>query len=220
MSKASPVEGAPSLTITWVQGGVVSGPSPDGPWTRLREGMGVSEKYFVRTGEDGRIEITLVDGSVIRLGRMTTLQIRQSYTGTEATPSFVSELQKGRFWARVSKVLVKKNGRFFSNLPTAAIGVRGTVYRIDAAADSSADIYVYDGKVGVGPPIISEGAAKEAFAWPAEVSEKQWEEIILRELQRLRIDSAGRPGKPEAFDPAKEVDEWVLWNRERDARLP
>ncbi|MCG6892507.1 MAG: FecR family protein [Desulfobacteraceae bacterium] len=212
--------GAQATTATWVQGRVESGPAPDGPWTLLREGMAIQEKFFVQTGEDGRIEITLAGGSVIRLGKRTTLQIRQSYTGEEKSPSFVSELRKGRFWARVGKVFMEKDGRFFSNLPSATIGVRGTVYRIDAAVDKSADIYVYQGVVGVGPPIIAEGAAKEAFSWPAEVSEQQWEEIILRQLQRLRIDRSGRPGRPEAFDPAKEVDEWVLWNRERDALLP
>jgi len=95
--------------------------------------------------------------------------------------------------------------------------VRGTTYNLKAAADKSTEISVYQGKVGVGPPLLVEGGPKEEMAWPIQVSEKKWEEIILGKLQRLYIGPDGTPGKPESFDPLKEKDEWVIENQKRDA---
>jgi len=60
-------------------------------------------------------------------------------------------------------------------------------------------------------------ADREEISWPAEVTEKQWEEIILKRLQRLYIGSDGMPGMPESFDPVKEKDEWAEWNLRQDA---
>ena len=75
---------------------------------------------------------------------------------------------------------------------------------------------VYDGQVGVSPPLIEEGADHEEIAWPEEVTEEEWEEIILGKLQRLRIDADGQAGTPEPFVPEDEQDPWVLWNQARD----
>ena len=55
------------------------------------------------------------------------------------------------------------------------------------------------------------------MAWPAQVSEDEWEEIVLGKLQRLHIGPDGKPGKPVKFDPARKTDEWTAWNMERDA---
>ena len=106
---------------------------------------------------------------------------------------------------------------FDTHTPTAVVGVRGTVFNVDAGADTSTEVSVFEGRVGVEPPMVQPGAAKEEMAWPAQVSEKQWEEIIVGKLQRLRIGADGRPGKPSAFDPDSEKDAWVDWNRNRDA---
>jgi hypothetical protein len=57
---------------------------------------------------------------------------------------------------------------------------------------------------------------EDEIAWPAEVSEKKWAEIILARLQRLHIGADGKPGKPASFDPSLEKDEWTVWNLERD----
>jgi len=121
-------------------------------------------------------------------------------------------------WARVNIALEKTRGTFDTSIPTAVIGVRGTVFNVKAAANKSADVLVYEGLVGVGPPIIVEGGPKEEIEWPVEVSEKKWEGIILVRLQKLHISPDGTPGKPESFIPEKEDDEWVRWNQERDAK--
>jgi hypothetical protein len=84
------------------------------------------------------------------------------------------------------------------------------------AEDKSTNIWVYEGKVGVGPPLLVEGGPKAEMGWPGEISEKEWEEIILGRLQQLHIGPDGRPGKPQSFDSAKVSDQWTVWNLQRD----
>jgi hypothetical protein len=71
--------------------------------------------------------------------------------------------------------------------------------------------------VGVGPPLLVEGGPKKEMAWPDQVPEKTWEEIILIKHQRLHIGPTGVPGQPKSFDPKKETDDWTLWNLKRDS---
>jgi hypothetical protein len=134
----------------------------------------------------------------------------------EATRKFSARLFIGKMWARVISRFGGARGTFNAQTPTAVAGVRGTVYNLEVAKDTSTSIWVYEGKVGVGPPVLVEGVAKDEMAWPAEVSEKKWTEIILARLQRLHIGADGQPGKPVSFDPDRQTDEWTVWNRQRD----
>ena len=121
-------------------------------------------------------------------------------------------------WAKVTSRFGGSRGTFNTRTPTAVAGVRGTVYNLEVAKDTGTRIWVYEGKIGVGPPVLVASGAKKEMVWPAEVSEKKWEEIILVRLQRLHIGADGQPAKPTAFDPDKEKDEWTVWNRKRDKK--
>lgn len=216
LSMAAPGFGAQVARVTYLKGDVFVGHTQTGPWQALKEGMSVTEGKFIKTGEAGVVELTLPDNSAIRLSADTICKLSDVHFPEEGPPKFSAKLFLGRMWAKVSSIVNEKDGTFETHIRTAVIGVRGTVYNLDVAADKSADVSVFKGIVGVGPPLFVEGAPKEEIAWPMEVTEKKWEEIILKQLQRLHISADGKPGKPESFDPAKEKDEWILWNQERD----
>lgn len=187
-----------------------------GPWRELKKGDLLPEGKFIKTGEKGLVELTVPDKSVVRLAPETLYKLDQVFFPAGKPRRFSARLFLGRLWARVRIALGKARGTFDTKIPTAVVGVRGTVFNVKTAADRSADILVYEGLVGVGPPLIIEGGPKEEIKWPVEVSEKKWEEIILTRLQKLHIYPDGTPGKPESFEPAREEDEWVRWNQERD----
>jgi ferric-dicitrate binding protein FerR (iron transport regulator) len=216
---ASPADAGQSAVarVTFLRPQAYSAAAVQGPWQLLQQGDRVSPGTVLKTDAQGLLELTLPDGSVIRLGPDTQYQIESAAFAGKKRSGFSARLFFGRMWAKVSRLTSSAKGAFDVSIPTAVVGVRGTTYNIDANADKSAEISVFEGRVGVAPPLVEAGGPKEQISWPAQVSEQQWEEIILAKLQKLRIGRDGKPGKPQPIDLAK-VDEWVRWNRERDSQ--
>ncbi len=214
---ATPVFGLQKIKVTWQKGEASIGLSQKGPWQTLNSGMSVTAGSFIKTGKGSMVELTLPDNSIIRLASDTLFKVNQALFPEYKLRRFFSKLLIGKIWAKVTSTFRGRRGTFNTSTYTAVAGVRGTTYNLKAGADKSTEISVYEGKVGVGPPLIVEGGPKEEMAWPMQVSEKKWEEIILGKLQKLYIGPDGKPGKPVSFDPLKEKDEWVMWNQERDA---
>ena len=214
---ATPVFGLQKIRVTWQKGESSIGLTQKGPWQTLKSGMPVTAGSFIKTEKDSIVELTMPDNSIIRLASDTLFEVNQALFPEDKLRRFFSKLLIGKMWAKVTSTFRGRRGTFNTSTYTAVAGVRGTTYNMKAKADKSTEISVYEGKVSVGPPLIVEGGPKEEVAWPMQVSEKKWEEIILGKLQKLYIGPDGKPGKPVSFDPLKEKDEWVMWNQERDA---
>jgi len=214
---ATPVFGLQKVRVTWQKGEVSIGLSQEGPWKTLKSSVPVTAGSFIKTGKNSMVELTMPDNSIIRLASNTLFELNQAFFPEDKPRRFYYKLFIGKMWAKVTSAFRGRRGTFNTSTYTAVAGVRGTTYNLKAKADKSTEISVYEGKVGVGPPLIVEGGQKEEMAWPMQVSEKKWEEIILGKLQKLYIGPDGKPGKPISFDPSKEKDEWVMWNQERDA---
>jgi ferric-dicitrate binding protein FerR (iron transport regulator) len=218
LALAGSVLGAPVTKVTFQKGEVLVASGKNGPWIELRKGVPVAEGKFIKTGKDGVVELTLPDNSVLRLAPNTLFKLNQALFPKKKSFHFSCKIFLGTIWAKITRAFGQVRGTFNTQTPTAVAGVRGTAYNLKVAADKSTDISVYEGEVGVQPPLIVEGGPKQEVEWPAEVSEKKWEEIILRQFQRLHIGPDARPGKPESFDPEEEKDAWIIWNQERDTR--
>jgi len=216
---ATPVFGLEKIRVTWQKGKASIGVNQKGPWQMLKSGMPVTAGSFIKTGKDSMVELTMPDNSVIRLASDTLFKVDQALFPEDKLRRFFSKLFVGKMWAKITVVFRGRRGTFNTSTHTAVAGVRGTTYNLKAGADKSTEISVYEGKVGVGPPLIVEGGPKEETAWPIQVSEKKWEEIILGKLQKLYIGPDGKPGEPVSFDPLKEKDEWVIENQKRDALI-
>jgi len=217
LAPATPGFGLEKIRVTLQKGEVSIGLSQKGPWQTLKTGMPVTAGSFIKTGKDSVVELTMPDNSIIRLASDTLFELNQAFFPEDKLRRFFSKLLIGKMWAKVTSAFRGRRGTFNTSTYTAVAGVRGTTYNLKAKADKSTEISVYEGKVGVGPPLIVEGGPKEEMVWPMQVSEIKWEEIILGKLQKLYIGPDGKPGKPVSFDPLKEKDEWVMWNQERDA---
>jgi len=217
LAPATPGFGLEKIRVTLQKGEVSIGLSQKGPWQTLKTGMLVTAGSFIKTGKDSVVELTMPDNSIIRLASDTLFELNQAFFPEDKLRRFFSKLLIGKMWAKVTSAFRGRRGTFNTSTYTAVAGVRGTTYNLKAGADKSTEISVYEGKVGVGPPLIVEGGPKEEMVWPMQVSEIKWEEIILGKLQKLYIGPDGKPGKPVSFDPLKEKDEWVMWNQERDA---
>lgn len=105
----------------------------------------------IRTGTGGMAELIIDNQSVLRLRENSQLSLvalqdssrmGQGHAGTQVS------LEMGRLWTKVRKWAGPLVG-FEVRLPNAIAGVHGTIFECTVHADSSAEVEVYDGVVGV-----------------------------------------------------------------------
>lgn len=183
----------------------------------LNTSVGPGSKFT--TGSNGRLEITLLDQSVVRLGPRSIYRIKLAAFSGGRRSRFTANLDQGRVWVKARRALGRGRESFQITTPSAVLGIRGTTYDLQTNLDNSAQVSVFEGLVAVAPPPIEEGASHEEISWPVEVSESAWEEIILGQLQRVIIDANGQPSQAIEFSPDQEKDPWVAWNLLRDKAL-
>jgi hypothetical protein len=190
---------------------------------RLATGDAIYQGDVVETARRTRIELTLADGSVLRLGPLSRVELDTAAFGTGADDRKVSaRLRVGNVWAKVTRA-VGGEARFEVKTDNAVAGVRGTTFRVDASADRSVVVKVYAGAVAVAagklprPAHGGPGARPERrqVAGPQQVTRQEWERLVGAMMQ-VRVAADGTPAEPERFGLARD-DEWERWNRDRDA---
>ena len=215
--------GVPSAgTITFLDG--EASRLAGGTSARLEKGAAVFQGDVIETARRTRVELTLVDRSVLRLGPLSRVELDAAAFGKGADDRRVSaRLRVGNVWAHVTRALGGE-ARFEVKTENAVAGVRGTTFRVDASKDKSCVVKVYAGSVAVAagplprPQHGAAGAAGEArqqVPGPSEITRSQWERIVTSMMQ-VKVAADGRAAEPETFALA-EADEWETWNRERDA---
>lgn len=198
--------------------------SAGGRATALATGAAIFQGDVIETGRRTRLELTLADASVLRLGPGSRVELDTAAFGASAEDRKISSrLRVGTVWAHVTRALGGE-ARFEVKTDNAVAGVRGTTFRVDASRDRSCVVKVYSGAVAVaagplprrehlgGAPDQSE---RKPVAGPQQVSRAEWERIVTGMMQ-VRVAADGTPGEPEQFALA-EADEWEQWNRAQDA---
>lgn len=187
----------------------------------LQKGADVSEGDTVTTEKSSRLELSLKDGSKLRLGPSTKVTLTETHFRNEARNVTVS-MWVGRLWAKVAKA-VGASDTFEVGTRNAVAGVRGTSFAVAASEDLSAIVRVYAGTVGVrkdsGEGFAKPPHSKRQVPGPSQVDKKQWEEIILGQMKQVKITSIGDISPAEDFEDTGEELKWALWNQGRDKDL-
>jgi ferric-dicitrate binding protein FerR (iron transport regulator) len=111
----------------------------------LQTGGVLQERDVIYTGPDARVEISLSDGSTLRLGENANLELR---VAPPAGRLFTAHLFLGAVWAHVHKLL--QTEEFHVETENAVAGVRGTEFTVEAGREGAEDhVRVYDGAVEV-----------------------------------------------------------------------
>lgn len=184
----------------------------------------------LETKKESRAELTFNDGSVVRIDELSIYTVEKADM-KENSKEVESTLSIGKLWANVKR-LVSNNDSWKLKSPAAVVAVRGTIYRMNAGADSSTQVLVYDGNVAVSPAAPagqpSMGAAPGGpprqvsgpvqVAGPKEVSMETWFEIVKAQ-QQIVVRPDGTYAKSE-FNLEEDAKlDWVQWNKERDKSL-
>jgi hypothetical protein len=172
-----------------------------------------------------KVEIIIDRETVLRLKENTRLTLEAFRDNTATSSKTKVGFTIGSVWAKMKRFRDKVT-RFDLELPTAIAGVHGTVYQASIDKDSSSEVKVYTGEVGVknNPELhastggeVGEVSGPGEVAGPSEVSMEQWTAIV-RDMQKISIDKKGKPKPVEAFKKS-ESDSWEKWNEERDKRI-
>jgi len=186
----------------------------------------------IYTEKNSRIEIRLPDGSYLRFGELTRLELEAADLDQIKRKRDIGvKVLFGNVWANVSRLFSAK-GRFDISTRTAVAGVRGTVYRMNVHKDNSAEVKVYTGEVFVSS--LSESRKKaeaiqkldqpkavsgpKPIPGPRVVTRQEWTHIV-RSMQQIIIRPDGSATKPFRFSLLADENEWVKWNRERDKKI-
>jgi len=215
-----------SAVITFLEGSAEYKKRDDSKWNVLKKDTILKEGDEVKTLEKTRIELTLLDKSVMRFASNTSFLIAQlkSAKGDKGGSADV-KLFLGKFYGNVSK-MTKKDSEFKIETKVAVAGVRGTIYRVDMEKDNSYLTRVYEGKIevsnppyeipkpqAVGGPQPIPGPSR--IEGPKQVTFEEWVEIVGA-LQQYTIAPDGTK-KKEDFSLEEDMKlEWVKWNMERD----
>jgi hypothetical protein len=201
--------------------------------TRFRKAtfnMPVVNGDKVETKKQSRCEITYHDGSVVRIDEQSIYTIEKA-TIADDKKEVESSLSIGKLWANLKKLIRGKDSWKLKS-PAAVVAVRGTVYRMNAGADSSTQVLVYDGEVDVRPALAGVGQSgmgaapgpprqvqgPTQIAGPTQVSMQQWFEIIKAQ-QQIVVRPDGSYAKSDFNIQEDDKLDWVQWNKKRDAEM-
>ena len=196
--------------------------SESAKWENAKAGQAVSEGAHLKTGKNSRLELKMVDGSVLRLGPSSEIQLKSAKFAAGGQKQFSAKVIAGKAWAAVTKLFGFKS---FFKLKTsnAVAGVRGTQFSAALGKDGSSMVKVYSGQVLVSNKRIyaKKGATKKdrvEVAGPQEVSKKQWNELVASAMQYITVSASGKLSEAQSFKVAElpSEKEWEAWNLKRD----
>jgi hypothetical protein len=171
---------------------------------------------------------------LVRLSQFSALAVSSLLTDP-ADKSLAArfKLYVGRVWGKVLMMRQKKGHNLYVGSPTAVVGIRGTSFDMDVAKDQATTVRVYEGQVEIYNPMQKpepSAASKSQekphkvqgphkVPGPHRVTQEEWEQIVLKEYQEVRITADGI-SKPREFDYWREREsDWVKWNEQRDQFL-
>lgn len=191
---------------------------------RLNQELYQNDK--VKTAVESRAEINLANNGIIRIDENSEILLSPQNRAKDQKV----QLASGKIWANMKKIISQKR-KFEIQTPTATASIRGTVFRVDEASDSSADVLVYNGKVDVGPSDSLKKQLETAkksqnrqevegpteIEGPTEVSLEAWVSIVAG--QQISVQPNGSYKKFE-FDQKEDAkNNWVKYNLEQDKLL-
>ncbi|WP_375759663.1 FecR domain-containing protein [Corallococcus exercitus] len=191
--------------------------TPEGGAARpLAVGADVEVKDTLEVGPKSNLKLTLNDGSVLMLGEGSRLFISEADFEGQERKGFVAKLGLGKLWASVKKALAGSQAKFEVETDRAVAGVRGTRFRVDAAAPVTPGalsprtlVQVEEGRVQVaarlpakpGEPKAKPGERTQVPG-PREVTREEWTEtfIQLQAGRQVVVDAELGRAKAGALD--------------------
>jgi len=228
MNSIVPEQKRETVVITFLKHPVIIKKDTKGPHKKALLNMILDSKDRIEVKRGGSVELMMSFGRVIRLDEGSTLRVG-TLKRDEHKKSVVGKFQLflGRLWGKVLQAKSRRKKEMYVSTPTLVAGVRGTAYDLKLKPDQSTIIKVFEGEVEIYNPlqkmpesgIITDFKKPHRVQGPHKITEKEWDEILLRQYQQVIVTKEGI-STPISFDHETErKTEWIKWNEERDLRL-
>ena len=210
-------------TITFMMGDVfVSHDSTT--WVNADFDMKIHQGDQIRTEAESLCEITLEDGTIVRMDENSSQQFEKCVVSKSAKDVSLF-LATGKMWLNARKILAKSDS-FKVRTNKAVCAIRGTKFSVDTN-DYQTQISVHEGVVATWSALFDKPKPKPdasiskpyPVAGPDPVSMERWVEIV-KELQQITIDSNGNYEKKDFDIDSIMKDQWIRWNMARDDLIP
>jgi len=209
-------------------------------WTVLTKETKVLKKYFVKTEENAQLQLEFPDGSVLKVGDKSMLNMKDMVSGEQCErKSYKVKLFFGKVWSSVKK-LIGSADSYTVESKNAVAGVRGTSFGFIVNPDESGAVMVLTGAVDVAPPkakrkkekmvkpkvvkekkdqplniaLFKKNRSKKAIQAPKEITKKEWESYILTAMQMVKFDADGKISKPVPIGDHN-ADSWYMENSKK-----
>ncbi|MDR2729209.1 MAG: FecR family protein [Chitinispirillales bacterium] len=153
-------------------------------WAAVQLNMVLREKDIVQTLAQSEVRLETPNGSVIKLGENTTLEISELKQSSSVSKTKI-KLIGGSMVTNVKK-LVNNKSAFEIQTPTATAAVRGTIVELDVGSGGLTEVKVFNGKVLVAP------AGSKSFV---EVGDRQAVDIAPKQ-KKLVVKEVPKDYKP------------------------
>jgi len=228
MNSIVPEQKRETVVITFLKHPVIIKKDTKDPHKKALLNMILDSKDRIEVKRGGSVELMMSHGRVIRLDEGSTLRVG-TLKRDEHKKSVVGKFKLflGRLWGKVLQAKSRRKKEMYVSTPTLVAGVRGTAYDLKLKPDQSTIIKVFEGEVEIYNPlqkmpesgIITDFKKPHKVQGPHKITEKEWNEILLRQYQQVIVTKEGI-STPISFDHETErKTEWIKWNEERDLRL-
>ncbi len=215
--------------VTYLRGTAYKSKNKAGLGARLKQNYSVYAGYYVKTGAKSRLELTMPDGSKIRLASKSVLFL-SSARFRNRTRNYETRLVSGKVYTK-ARPSSRKNDRFVVRSGGAVAGIRGTSFNTILMPDGATRVKCFEGKVWVAnfsdytQRILREGKQEIPTEGPIDapvvpgpevVTEEEWVRIASA-MMSVTVGADGTVQDPQQFSQ-DDTDDWEDWNRKRDTR--
>lgn len=139
----------PSATVKFLIGKVQIQSSGKTAWRTARMRQRVFSGDRIKTFLNSRIELSMPDGSVIKVNENTVFDVKEIKTKSSDNEDRMSfTLWAGDIWAKFKKVISTRQVREIES-PSAVVAIRGTELELNVDQNQTTTVRVYEGRVAV-----------------------------------------------------------------------
>jgi len=184
----TPTQLQKDAVVKYVVGEVEAQSRQQTSWKELRINSTVSEGDRIKTAMNSRVELTMPDGTLLKINENTIFDLDEIKTPEEDQEDKMAfTVWAGNIWAKFKKLVTSRQERRVES-PGAVVAIRGTTIEMNVDLDQNTRVRVEEGSVVV--------TSKDVEG-----------EVVVSANQETMIARGKSPSRPQAFQLGKTEEE-------------